>query len=374
MGAGTVAPARENLHRLLQTFLQPFKCVLTASNARVVPPFQPRHSPLELVEIVRVVSLHVDARAPQTVSGRRWDDGRAGAGHPDAPRAFSIAKRLEVSWSDVLLVAHIEPELAWRRLSNLRSDKGRKGITLDRVLLALRQVAVRLDKPGIDRSDYERAREEMIAASRRARRGDAVDRAIPERTQVEELLRRHGLSWEEGLQRAGLSNPERKNRRAAPLVELVRSFVDEHEQLPRHFKQLERWANAHSISITRAGKGDGEAAAEAIAAVVTERRDAGLPELPIAPSNMAFTATGRVTGARAHIRDWDREKLIAGMALAVEILGPGAQLDQRSLKRIAAERRDLPIPSYSTVNRHLRRHYPDDTWEQWRREAHERAR
>lgn len=359
----------------MHTFSSP-SSVLAAGNARVVPPFQPRHSPLELLEIVRVVSLHVDADAPHAVSGRRWDDGRAGAGHQDAPRAFSIAKRLEVSWPDVLLVAHLEPELAWRRLNNLRADKGRKGITLDRVLLALRQAAVRLDKPGIDRTDYERAREEMIAASRRARRGDAVDRALPERTQVEELLRRHGLSWEEGLQRAGLSTPERKNRRAAPLVELVRSFVDEYEHLPRHFKQLERWANAHSISITRAGKGDGQAAAEAIAAVVTERQAAGLPELPIAASNMVFSATGRVTGARAraHIRDWDREKLIAGMALAVELLGPGAQLDQRSLKRIAAERRDLPIPSYSTVNRHLRRHYPADTWEQWRREAHERAR
>ena len=145
--------------------------VLAAGNARVVPPFQPRHSPLELLEIVRVVSLHVDADAPHTVNGRRWDDGRAGAGHHDAPRAFSIAKRLEVSWPDVLLVAHLEPELAWRRLNNLRADKGRKGITLDRVLLALRQAAVRLNKPGIDRTDYERARREMTAASRRARRG-----------------------------------------------------------------------------------------------------------------------------------------------------------------------------------------------------------
>lgn len=50
------------------------------------------------------------------------------------------------------------------------------------------------------------------------------------------------------------------------------------------------------------------------------------------------------------------------------------QLDQRSLKRIAADRRDLPIPSYSTVNRHLRNHHPDETWEQWRREAEQLAR
>jgi hypothetical protein len=62
------------------------------------------------------------------------------------------------------------------------------------------------------------------------------------------------------------------------------------------------------------------------------------------------------------------------MAIAVELLGPGAQLDQRSLKRVAAEHRDRPIPSYSVVNRHLRRHYPDETWEQWRGEAQQRAR
>jgi hypothetical protein len=328
--------------------------VLTAGKAPAVPPYQARHSPLELLAIVRVVSLHVDPDTPHTVSGRRWDDGRAGAGHPQAPLAFSIAKRLAVAWPDLLRVAHLPPELAWRRLAHLQSDKGRKGVTLDGVLLALRQAALRVDKPGVDRTDYRRARGEMLAASERTRHGRTAARAVPELTQIEEILGRNGLTWEQGLQRAGLSSAHDKNQRAASYGELARGFIDQFDQLPRNYSQLRRWAAARQISFPLAGKGSAQLAASAISEIVQQRDVAGNPALPIAPSELSFANTSGQFGLPARIRTWDREKLISGMALAVGLLGPATRLDQRSLKRIAAERRDLPIPSYSTVNRHLR--------------------
>jgi hypothetical protein len=339
-----------------------------------VPPFEPRHSPLELLEIVRAVSLYVDPDQPATVSGRRWDAGRSSAGHADAPRAFSIAKRLGVSWPALLRVAHLEPDLAWRRLANLQADKGRKGVTLDGVFIALRQAALRLGAPSVDRTDYKAAREGLVAASRRTRRGRAVERAVPELTQIEEVLRRNGLSWEQALEQAGLAPPESKRRRGVEFEQLARAFIDQFGRLPRNYVQLRRWAEATGTSFPAPRKGQAEQARLAIAAVLDGRWRAGLPDLPIASADLTFENTGPRLGTPARIKQWDRERLIAGMALAVELLGPGQQLDQRSLKRIAADRRDLPIPSYSTVNRHLRKHHPNETWEQWRREAMTRAR
>jgi hypothetical protein len=41
------------------------------------------------------------------------------------------------------------------------------------------------------------------------------------------------------------------------------------------------------------------------------------------------------------------------MAIAVQYLLSGESLSQRTLKRIAREHKDQPIPSYSTVQEHL---------------------
>jgi hypothetical protein len=339
-----------------------------------VPPFRARHTPLELLDIVRAVSLCAAPDAPTTVSGRAWDEHRAAAGHPDTPRAFSIARRLELAWSDVLRAAH-EPEAnRWRTLAHLQADKGRKGLTLDGVFVALRQAAQRLGQPSVNRSDYIRARELMLAASRRTRHAAVAERAMPELTQIEELLRRNQLSWEQGLLRAGLGHATRVDQRGLQLEDAVRAFIDEHAKLPRNFDQLRACAASHGIAIQQT-RTPGAATQAAIHAVVEQRRQAGLPELERAERTQRFEPAEAVTtiGPPARRPRWNRESIIDGMAAAVQVLGPGQQLDQRSLKRLAAERRDLPIPSYSVVNRHLR-HHPGETWEQWRREAEELAR
>jgi hypothetical protein len=340
-----------------------------------LPPFVASHSPLELIEIVRAVSLQAGADAPTSVSGRVWNAHRAAAGHPDAPLAFSITKRLGVGWPDLLRVAHADPNDAWRLLSHLQADKGRKGVTLAGVFIALRQAAHRLSQPSLNRTDYRQAREQILAASKRTRHGSTAARAMPELTQIEELLRRHNLSWEEGLETAGLVRPERTDQSGLPIEEAVRGFIDDTGKLPLHYRHLRRWARSQSIALqfTRTPGRDGQ---KAIAVVVRQRERDGLPELERAARDLQFDddQPARAVGPPARRPRWDRETIIAGMALAVELLGPGKQLAQRSLKPIAAERRDLPIPTYTVVNRHLRKDHPDESWEQWRREAEHLAR
>jgi hypothetical protein len=51
-------------------------------------------------------------------------------GHPDAPRADSIAQRLGVSWAQLLRIADGPPSDALRALGNAGCHKGRKGRAL----------------------------------------------------------------------------------------------------------------------------------------------------------------------------------------------------------------------------------------------------
>lgn len=341
-----------------------------------VPPFTASHTPLELLEIVRVVSLRADPQAPTSVSGRVWDAHRAPAGHPDAPRAFSIAQRLGVPWRDVLRVAHEPADNRWRLLANFQADKGRKGVTLAAVFVALCQAAHRLGQPSVNRSDYTRARELILASSRRTRHAAIAERAMPQLTQIEELLRRNKLTWEQAVRQAGLEGPPRVDQRGLSLEDAVGAFIDDVGRLPRHLHQLRAWARARGVSLEHIRTGGAPEFRQASAAVIEQRKRDGLPAVDLAPTKTQFTRSDDqpAGGPPARRRFWTRATLIEGMALAVELLGPGRQLDQRSLKQIAAERRDLPIPSYSVVHRYLRKHHPDESWEQWRSEAEQLAR
>lgn len=350
-----------------------------ASRCGPVPPFASRHKPLELLEIVRQVSTLANPVAPTDVSGREWDAHRAAAGFPDAPLAFSISKRFGISWAGVLTAAHVSEENRWRRLTHLQADKGRKGLDLPAVSVALRQAARRLEKPGIDRSDYGEARELILRASRGTRQAAIAARALPELTQIEEILRRHRITWEQGLLNAGLDKPARSDNSGLSLEDGINAFVEDTGCLPLHYHQLYRWAISRRISLSFPRKSPGAATQQAIDQVIAARARAGLAPLSRAPRDLPLdrvpdAVDTRHLGPRARRQRWDRESLINGLALAVELLGPGRQLDQRSLKRVAVEHGHLPIPSYSVVNRHLRRNHPDESWEQWRQEAEARAR
>jgi hypothetical protein len=341
-----------------------------------VPKFTPAHNDLELLAIVRQVADRAAPDDPLGVSGPVWDKHRDVAGRGDTPRASSVARRFGLSWSDVLRVAYADRSDALRQLNTLRADKGRKNIKLTGVVLALRQAAVRLDQQELDRSDYTRARKQILAPSARTRHAHIAEKAIPSLTQVEEVLRQNDMSWEDVVRRAGLRVPTTSKGTHGLLIrEAVAAFVEDTGKLPRGSGQVRDWASARSVPLRRShGEQLAGPTEHAIAEIVAARKAAGEPELPVADVHEQFTGTRPVTDKRPQKKDWNRESLITGMALATRELPPGAVLSQRELKRIAAHRRDLPIPSYSVINRHLRRSHPGETWEEWRDEAARLAR
>jgi hypothetical protein len=329
-----------------------------------VPPVRSKRTAQELLTIVREVSSHVDPGDPTGVTQRAWDVGRAVAGHPDAPRAHAITERLGVPWRKLLQIAHGDRNDALRALGNAAADKGRKGLTLDRAATALRQAAMRLGKPGIDRSDYRRGRQQILTATRRGPARKTALRALPDLTQIETVLGQHDMTWDDLLAFAGLELAKRPENSGLDELSALRVFVEHVGRLPDSATQMRNWARASGVSVKKPAPAAFKAA---VAQVTAERAAAGEPPLTRAARGERIDpAPAAANGTRARKMDWDRPQIIAGLAKTIRILD-GKQLTQRALKEIARDHPD--IPSYSQVDRCRRRHYPDETWDAWIAEA-----
>lgn len=332
--------------------------------------FQASHSPLELLDIVREVAAVADSSNPDAVSQRDWDAARSKVGHASAPRAHSIAQRLGVPWTVVLRIAAGPPDDAWRALRVEQSDRGRKGLTLEEAFNALRQVSVKLGKQDLTRSEYGKGREEIIAASGRSSRGKAAARALPDPSQAAELFAKHGLTWPQAVESAGLTAAPLGSRKRGTLPDLIAAFVRDKQAVPQRRVELRKWALQAGVSFPVTVTKD--EVLEVVAAVQEERRVSGLEPWPATRDPTPQKAEQENAPSRQ--RTWDRASLIQGMAQAIVLLGPGAQLDQRTLKAVAAKHPQERIPSYSVVQRHMAKTEPRETWDSWLKEAEELAR
>jgi hypothetical protein len=347
--------------------------------------FQPQQSPRELMGIVAVVARAARPDKPEAVSMRAWDDARADAGYPNAPRAHAITQRLEVSWRELVRIALDRPDDAWRQLTHAAADKGRRGVSLERILVALRQVAVALDQDTLTRADYVRGRAEILAPAQRAKHPDAEE-ALPPLEFIDNLLRRKGFDWDELLRRAGLAPSTREAVAGLDPEAAVRLMASDLGGVPRGPRDLARWAKLRGVALQGGGEKRKHISAadvrKAIKAVQRERREAGEKPVPMAEDEQIAAAAAlppitdpSVPRARVVAPRWDRERLLDGMAEAVRRLN-GHQLDQRSLKaeaKRAREAGDASIPSYSTVYNHLKDH-DGESFADWIAEAERRAR
>lgn len=334
--------------------------------------FEAQHSPRQLLDIVRAVSVAASPKSPAQATQRAWDATRANAGHPDVPQARAIVQRLGVPWERLLRIAHSDPDDALRALGNASADKGRKGHTLPRIATAMRQAAVRLDKPAITRTDYRRGRDQILAGARDRAARAIAERALPELTQIETVLGQHDMSWDDALIHAGLQLPEPSaGSRGLDVGVALRVFAEQSGKLPRSANQLVAWANAQKVSIRRPPRARFE---QAVTELQAGRAAAGQPELPVAGRGEHRDAPGVPVGSpAARKRQWSKAEIIIGLARAIHLLGRGGQLTQRTLKDLAADHSGHGIPSWSSVDRCRRRHHPDETWVQWRHEAEQLA-
>lgn len=320
-----------------------------------------------LLDAVREVARAAGGADPMRVTQASWDANRAKAGRSDVPRAHSIAQRLRITWPQVLKLAHGRQSDALRALNSLQADKGRKRLTLPAISTALRQAALRLEQPGIDRGDYRRAREQILASSRRAHNATA-ERSLPTLTQIDLVLRQNNMNWAEALQLAGLGAPKRADFSGLDQETSLRLFADEVGGVPVGPVQLREWAaEIRKVSIVHPTN-DGLKAA--IVSLQASRADDGLPPLPVAArqAHRAAVTTTPLVGPRTRRREWTRAEIIDGLVAAIGVLD-GQQLTQARLKAAAKDHPGQNIPSWSAVTGCIRRKHPDQTWEQWRREA-----
>lgn len=210
-----------------------------------MPPFVASHTPLELLEIVRVVSLHAGSAGVDERQRPRL--GRAPRADRPPGRAAGVLDR----------------PAARHPLAGSAARRPRAG---RQPLAAAGQLPGRQGTQGRDAGRGVRG---VASGSPSA----IAERALPELTQIEELLRRHRLSWEQGVREAGLAALPRVEHRGLLLEDAVRAFIDDTGKLPRHFEQMRKWSAANGIAIqwTRA---PGKSAQAAIATVVAQRREA----------------------------------------------------------------------------------------------------
>jgi len=140
----------------------------------------------ELVEVVRVVTLHVNPRQPKNVSLRKFDGARAAAGHPRAPRASRICERFDMRWPALKDLAHDPGRSVEQTLGIRLRVRANPEMTLDQALDYVRAISSRLGGAPLDPAIYVRERDVILTEVRRRwRHGQEI--VIPTANQIATL-------------------------------------------------------------------------------------------------------------------------------------------------------------------------------------------
>ena len=131
--------------------------------------FESEFNDRALLLIVRTVAD--SATDGRSISQRRWDAAREGAGHGDAPHAAKICDRLGMAWHLVLDLAFSPPESLDRRLGRLRGEEEADWLTDEHAVYLMKVVARRLGTSSLSRAAFRR---EMVEIKRTAPDGTPV--------------------------------------------------------------------------------------------------------------------------------------------------------------------------------------------------------
>ena len=330
----------------------------------------------DLLAAVRDVSSAVNPDDPRAVSQREFDAARADAGWADAPLARTICRRLDVGWEYLLRAVHHPTGDVGQLVAVGAANHGRVGLSLDDVLAAMRQAAIRLGQRTLSTLDYDRAHREMSAArNRRRNHRNLASDGLPERYQIVAVLSKHEMTWTDGLTAAGLEPLEAPDpRRAPPVIEVLKVFAEAQRAIPVSMTQLERWARREGIAVPR--RVTRARLDEAIGALKDERRAAGEPELPVSRSGLDHLASIKREGPPLLHKKWTEEEIVEGLVVALSLLGPRERLTQSKLRELADEHAE--IPGYSVIFRLSRRlkdkGLANKDFPSWRSEAARRLR
>lgn len=325
------------------------------------------------MQIIRAVSLHASASDPTSVSTRAFDEARGPAGHADSPQAKSIASRLDLAWSDVLLAAYSSSDL--RSVAVRRKGRNaRHSLSLEQVVNALRIVAQHRGQSSLTHAQYKAAREQIVERDRRGRHGGRMALALPSVNTITAALDKEQVTWEGACTSAGLQQaPGRAAQGAAGALrwdDAVGVFVSSTGHAPRSVDQIRRWAREVGVPLQ-----DGSRPVQPlVGALQADRATAGLEPLPLAAKDMGFSDLPRPAGygRPKPAANWNPATIVLGLAAAIRRIPSNQALAAADLTALRSAHPDDGIPSHSTVSSHAKQH--DASFEQWRREAYELVR
>ena len=326
--------------------------------------FSTRYSDDALLDAIREVSAHAAPEQPTRVAPAVFDAARAAAGHPRAPAAKQITRRLGRGWYELLEIAHADGGARARhRLGVARREPPRE-VALDEVVAALRLVAARAGLTGLWPARYATERDAIITRQRRThRRGRPSMQTLPTVAQIEIQF-----GWEAACHAAGLTEPDTRARRVRGLSQaaVTDRFIDDVGCLPWSIAAIENYARARDIPTVKlkavARYMTDVTALRAAACKWTPPRPPARGERPdetvvhgadAPPSAAAVTATA--PASRRRMRLWEAlDDVIAGVAEAYR--QAGARALTQPLHRELAANSPGEIPSPSVVDRAAKRH------------------
>jgi hypothetical protein len=336
-----------------------------------------------LLVLVREVSLLADPDRPKEVSQREWDEARSKLSSKlgAIPAARSIARKLRLSWPEVVDLAHQPSTAQNQRLGERDSENAQHWLTAEHAVYMMKLVARGLGKSTLTEGQYDVERGEMIARNRRYYMHGRRLR-MPTSDQICTLMQReiYGATgagvpfvgtWERALELAELGSAQRARSKATrqplPLLDLLDRYHDAHGVEPTPTR-LWGFAREHDLPYAMT---TGKRAWSGVVAVWRKRREAaGLP----APRPPEPLDAGEIALAHFRVRKkpektkntaWgNREKCLLAIIAYLEELPAGKRATAKDYNAWASKQ-DTRAPNAITLRKH-------GGWSKMLEDAHQR--
>ena len=202
----------------------------------------------ELIDLLEEALALVKPERPEDFPQSRFDAALDAAGHPDAPRARRIARRLGMTWGEIATLCVAHPGTIRHSLKKRLGEPEIKITDLD-VIYALRLVALRLGRTTLSGVVYDRERDKLMAADRR-KHFHSSGVTLPSKHSILQ----HTKTWDAALELAELGQPK-TGRPSAPAWEVIAGAFLVHGALvtgPDYdkFKSANNIRAPHSKSVT----------------------------------------------------------------------------------------------------------------------------
>ena len=217
----------------------------TKSPKRVAGRFAPEHSPQDLLATVRRVASHGQPDDPAAISQAAYDRARKTVSGAPGPRAYRIVERLNTPWPQILSLAFgdTRPE---RTLGVRRKLQVRDELDRETIVHYLQRVAAHLGTEQLSVGDYDRGRQELIAADqRRTTHRSAEERLIPSG----QMIVGKAGSWRQALSWADLQPATERKIPEYPAGRVLDDFIVDFGYLPS-WRALDRYRQARGVAVT----------------------------------------------------------------------------------------------------------------------------